>query len=102
MYESAIASIKRGQGGGEGKDLPKIESLGLGRHKILCEKAGTNPGGGRVDVEMGELPLFYFLYSSITFTLCEGKVRFPCFYFLNLQSFDRVSHARFSSNSLLY
>ena len=69
---------KRGQGG-EGKDLPKIESLGLGRHKILCEKAGTNPGGGRVDVEMGELPLFYFLYSSITFTLCEGKVRFPCF-----------------------
>ena len=33
----------------------------------------------RVDVEMGELPLFYFLYSSITFTLCEGKVRFPCF-----------------------
>ena len=50
---------------------------------------GGGGEGGRVDVEMGELPLFYFLYSSITPTLCEGKVRqvpLLLYYFLNLQS----------------
>ena len=34
-------------------------------------------GKGGVDVEMGGLPLFLLLCSSITFTLYVGKVKFP-------------------------
>ena len=39
------------------------------------EKGGG--GGEGLDVEMAELSLFLLLYSSITFTVCVGKVRFP-------------------------
>ena len=67
---------------GRGEDFPKIESLGGGVRNFLLER-GDKPekgggGGGRgVDVEMRGSPLFLLLYSSITFTLCGGKVRFP-------------------------
>ena len=41
---------------------------------------GGGGAAGRVDVEVGEeggLSLYLLLYSSITFTLCVGKVKFP-------------------------
>ena len=41
---------------------------------------------GGDNVEIGGLSLFSLLYSSIIFTVCLGKVMFPC-YFLDLQSF---------------
>ena len=50
-----------------GQDLPKNESL-VGVPKTLLER-GENPENG-VDVEMGGLPLFLLLYSSIAFTVC--------------------------------
>ena len=38
--------------------------------------------GGGVDVEMGGgVDTFLLLYSSIIFTVCEGKVRFPLLLF---------------------
>ena len=52
-----------------GQDLPKNESL-VGVPKTLLER-GENPQNG-VDVEMGGLPLFLLLYSSIAFTVCGG------------------------------
>ena len=55
------------------------------------EKAGRGGGGGS---------LFLLLDNSITFTVCEGKVRLPLLLFGF--SVFRVSHARFSSNSSLY
>ena len=39
-------------------------------------------GWGEVDVEMGGLPLFLLLYSSITFTLCVEKVKFLLLIFI--------------------
>ena len=38
--------------------------------------------GGRVDVEMRGLPVFLLLYSSIPFTLCVKKVKFPLLLFV--------------------
>ena len=43
---------------------------------------------------------FLLLYSSIAFTVCRGKVRLPLL--LSRSSVFWVSHARFSSKSLLY
>ena len=70
---------KKGAGGGGGEGPSKNWVTWVRAPQNPLRESGDKPGGGRVDVEMGELPLFYFLYSSITFTLCEGKVRFPCF-----------------------
>ena len=74
--------------------LPKIESLGRGSAtawggvQTFLLKMGHKP-------EKGGLPLLS-LFFFITFTLCEGKVRFPLLLFGS--SVFRVSHARFSSN----
>ena len=62
-----------------GQDFPNIESLGGVQH-FLLEKE-DKPEKERVDVEMGELPLFLLLSSSITFTLCVGKVRSSFLYY---------------------
>ena len=67
-----------------GLDLPKIESLG----------AVGNLKRGGVDLEIGGLPPFLLLYSSITFTLYVGKVKFP----LLLQD----SHPSLYSTKILY
>ena len=69
------------------------------RTKLLLEredKPEKGEEGGRVDVEMGEgggNP-----QASITFTVCEGKVRFRLL--LSGSSVFRVSHA--SSHPTLY
>ena len=52
-----------------GQDLPKIGSLGFLVQTFLLEN-GDKP-------EKGGLPLLLLLYSSITFTLYFGKVKFP-------------------------
>ena len=76
-------SVYKKGAGGRGRTFQKLSHLSRGATKSFARKRGQTRGFDvdveRVDVEMGELPLFYFLYSSITFTLCEGKVRFPCF-----------------------
>ena len=65
-----------------GRTFQKLSHLEGGVRNFLLER-GDKPekGGGRggrgVDVEMRGSPLFLLLYSSITFTLCGGKVRFP-------------------------
>ena len=68
-----------------GQDLPKIESL-EGTQKFLLErrdkpeKGGGGGGGG--------LPSFLLLYSSISFTLYVGKVKFS----LLLQDFKSLQY----------
>ena len=47
---------------------------------VNLERGG---GAGMVDVEMG-VATFLLLYSSIVFTVCEGKVRFPLLLFGSL------------------
>ena len=56
-----------------------------------------------VDVEMGWLPLFLLLYSSIAFTLCVEKGFL--YYILILQSFElnmQDSHPSLYSTKTLY
>ena len=75
-----------------------IESLGGGRVQHFLLEMGDKPEkgrrGGGFDVEMGALPLFLLLYSSVTFTLHVGKVKFP----LLLQD----SHPSLCSTKTLY
>ena len=52
------------------------------RNEFFCYKGGINLKRG-VAVEIGGLPLFLLLYSSITFTACGGKVRFPLLLFVS-------------------
>ena len=78
------------------KDLPKIESLWGGLQNFLLER-GDKPEKGAW-CRKGGLPLFLLLYSSITFTVCGGKVRFHLLLFRS--SVFWVSHAQFSSKSL--
>ena len=56
------------------------------KHKIISFNTTTMTSLGFIIVG-GEGTTFLLLYSSIIFTVCEGKVRFPN-YFLALQSFE--------------
>ena len=48
---------------------------------FLLER-GDKPGkGGGVDIEIGGIDNFLLLYSSVIFTVCEGKVRFALLLF---------------------
>ena len=48
-----------------------------GVQNVLLER-GDKPekGAGGLDIEMGGPATFLLLYSSVTFTVCGGKVRF--------------------------
>ena len=48
--------------------------------KFFVRKRGIDVKRG-LDVEMGGVATFLFLYSSITFTLYVGKVKFPLLLF---------------------
>ena len=52
----------------------------VGVRNFLLERGNKPEKGGGVDVEMG-VATFLLLYSSITFTACVGKVRFPLLLF---------------------
>ena len=64
-------------GGGVGPS--KIESLGEGIRNFLLEKGDKPVKVGKG--EGGGIATFLLLYSSIIFTVCEGKVRFPLLLF---------------------
>ena len=72
-----------------GRNFQNIESLGGG---------GEGCEGWRLLWKWG-LSLFLLLYSSITLTVCVGNVKLPLL--LVGYSVFSVSHARFSSKSLL-
>ena len=90
--------LLKGRKGGRGRTFQKLSHLGRGseffllvtlkREGLMFEKGG----GGRV-------PTFLLLNRSITFTVCEGKIRFPLLLFGS--SVFRVSHTRFPSNSII-
>ena len=79
-----------------------IESLGgggrAGVRKFLLEREDKPEKGGGVDVEIGGCHFFTTLqFSSITFTVCLGKVRFPLLsdlqpFELAMQDFHPCSH----------
>ena len=69
--------------------------VGGGGTKFFCQREGINLktwGGGSCH--------FLLRYSSVTFTLCRGAVRFPLLFFRS--SVFWISHSRSSSKSLLY
>ena len=70
----------------------------------MLEREEKPEKGMGVDVEMGGLPVFLLFYSSITFTLCVGKVKFFLLHFF-LQSFELAmqdSHPSLYSTETLY
>ena len=83
------------EGGGLG---PSENWVNWGVRNFLLEKGDKPVKGGWC--RNGGVATFLILYSSIIFTVCEGKVRFPLLLFRS--SVFRVSHARFSSKFLLY
>ena len=84
-----------GWGGGGVRTFQKFSHLSEGVQNFLLEK-GDKPEKGGGNVEMGVGTSFTILQlSSITFTMCVDKVRFPLLLFGF--SIFWVSHARFSS-----
>ena len=81
-----------------GRTFQKLSHLGVGVRIFLLER-GDKPEKGRGWCRNGGVDTFLLLYSSITFTVCRGKVRFPLLLFIS--SVFWVNHARFSSKSLL-
>ena len=78
------------------RTFQKLTHLG-GGYKMFCLKGGDKPEKGGCCRSGGPLSLFLLLCSSITFTVCgESKIPFITFWIF------WISHARFSSNSLLY
>ena len=98
LYSFSIVGTPLIKWGGGGVGPSKIESLGGegGGAKPFARK-GDKPEKVGLMKKWGDC---HFFYSLTTFTVCEGKVRFPLLLFGSLVF--QVSHARFSSNSLLY
>ena len=79
------------------RTFQKLTHLGGGGYKMFCLKGGDKPEKEGCCRSGGPLSLFLLLCSSITFTACgESKIPFITFWIF------WISHARFSSNSLLY
>ena len=72
----------------------------LGGMKIFARKGYKPEKGGLMNKLRGGLTLFYYFTVHAVQSHLEGKVMFPLLLFGS--SVFWVSHARFSSNSLLY
>ena len=92
--------LLKGRKGGRGRTFQKLSHFGRGSEIFLLVR-GDNPEKGGVNVEKGGggVATFLLLYRSITFTVCEGKIRFPLLLFGS--SVFRVSHTRLPSNSII-
>ena len=86
----------KGRGLGPSKNWVTWEGLNF---LLKREDKPERGGGGKGWCKNGGLPLL-LLYSSVTFTVSVGKIRFPLLFFRPSNFW--VSHARFSSKSLLY